>query len=248
MKENLELSSVRATIFVPKIGYNSDNVKKMMELFPGYLPSVVDILPKQLQALGLKINFDNPESQPWQLSTSDQLSKISFYDNKIDIIKSFSLIEKYNVDDLKDISLSMASQLSLIVEAYGFPATRLALAPKIVLPLSDGKVSVSDFSKKIFNINTLENVPVDNCDFNQVYRLSRKIKDRDVLVNHLCKFSAEMVQKTNEQELSIFPLLKVDMDINTFARPDYSFDKASIDSFFAQSYDWCNSLLNIYFD
>ena len=246
MKENLEINSVRCSVFVPKVGYNSENIQKLMKLFPGYLPSVIDVIPKQLQMLGLKMETKNIESQPWQLVSSDSLMKIAFFDNKIDVTISFATIRKYASGTLEDVAKKMSDVLKNIVGAFKFVPTRLAFAPILVLPLQAGDYSVQDFVKNVFAINTFEGSCLDNCEFNQLYRVSRQLDANNYVVNHLVKFNTEMVQRIDGTNSEIFPLVKLEMDLNTLPRPDYSFSMDATNSFYDMAYQWCDSLLNLY--
>lgn len=245
MKEKLEINSVRCSVFVPKVGYNSENIQKLMKLFPGYLPSVIDIIPKQLQILGLKMETKNIEGQPWQLVSSDSLMKIAFFDNKIDVTISFATICKYASGTLDEVAKKMSDVLKNIVGAFKFVPTRLAFAPTLVLPLQTGG-SVQGFVRKVFAINAFEGSCLDNCEFNQLYRVSRQLDANNYMVNHLVKFNTEMVQRIDGANSEIFPLVKLEMDLNTLPRPDYSFSLDAINTFYNMASQWCDSLLNLY--
>lgn len=247
MKEELEINSIRCSVFVPKISYSSENIQVLMKLFPGFLPSVIDLIPKQLQVIGIKLEAKNIENQPWQLMSADSLTKIAFYDNKIDVVIAFSQVCRYDLKQLQDVLFKLSGILETIIGEFKFIPTRLAFAPTIVLPLSNNETYIREFTQKIFSINTFDNSPLANCEFNQVYKLDRNLGGQNFVVNHLVRFNTEMVQKIGDVIPNIFPLLKIEMDLNTVSKPEYSFKENAVKDFFEKSVQWCDSLLNLYF-
>lgn len=243
MKSKLKVTNVRGTIFVPRVDYNTANLRKMQEAFPGYLPSMISpiALPDFVPGMGV---FKN---NSWRLVSSDQTESISFYEDKIDIITNSNELP-YNVELLHKQSQHFLETFMKIISAFSFKSSRLAIAPTLFIPfLENEQNGIHEFTKKIFAFHQFNGSELANCDFSQVYRVPKNLNGSDYLINHLTRFSTEMFQTQVGNVIHIGERLILAVDINTFVNPVYSFDEIALKDFYTNSPTWCEELLSDYF-
>lgn len=247
MKELLKLSNLRCSIFVPKVSYNTENLEKVLQAFPGFLPSTIQpqvAIPVEFVGLPIQINMQNG---PWQISNNDNKTVISFYDDKIDIVIQLDEIS-YDVDFLEKKSKECCDIFEKIMTTFNFVSVRLAIAPTLKMQFNtkNGNNKKS-FLEQIFSLNTFSDVANDTCDFSQVYRINHELNDKTYLVNHLVKFSTDQNAVIQGSTLIVSENLVVSLDVNTFVNPLYSMRIEEIKDFYSQSPSWCDDFLNYYF-
>lgn len=243
MKSNLKTANVRGSIFVPKVAYNSENLDKMRSVFVGYMPTIIapslvaPVFPPFVGALNTNM---------WRLISPDQLVNISFFDEKIDIVVNTNNLS-YDVSEIGKLGTFFFESFKKIVNLFGFTSTRLALAPTLYLPFSEGDSFVKDFTCRIFSFNQFKGSYLDNCDFSQVFRVMNKLNGKDYLINNLVKFSTELFQEQKGNNILVEQRMNISVDINTFVNPQYIFSVLEIFEFFKMSPQWCEELMCSYF-
>lgn len=242
MKSEFNVANLRYTIFTPKVSYSQENLVKLMALFPGYLPTLLQ-RPIPIQVLGnLSVQLEN---EPWQLMSIDKRECICFYDEKIDIIISCDQT-MYSSKEHNSFNVHALDMMSKIIDGFNFDVYRIAYAPTLLFS-DEEKSFVSSFSERVFKINSFQNTSLSNLDFTQVYRLEKRLDDKMFLINHLIRFmsSEHLVRKNNEFSKS--DSLTISVDINTYVNPEYKFGRIEVEKFLSESPSWCNDLLNLYF-
>lgn len=223
---------LRGTIFSNQtIAYNSDNTKILMDLFPNYLPTLLNVeLPNGL----LPIPIDQ---QPWKLASQDQSVNVIITGNKIDIIENIGI--HYTNDKLTDFSDFCSKAFSKIINSFGLEPNRIAIAPKYALKLEDIG-SLQDFASLIFKKNKFNDKLIESCSFNTVFRLSKNIGDKqDVTFNFVSTFEeGNLVEQNKDKPDRIVPCICFSFDINSYPSPDIKFNTTEITDFFTQAISW----------
>ncbi len=243
MKNELRIANIRGTVFAPKVNYNPENLHKMQDAFPGYMPSMISpvSLPEFVPGMGV---FKN---NSWRLVSADQMETISFFDDKIDIIVNCGNVP-YSAELVGKYSARFLESFTKILRAFTFKYTRLAIAPTVYVPFFEGgEHNIHDFTKKIFAFHQFMGSELDNCDFSQVFRVKKSLNGTEYLINLLTRFASDMIQEQSANGIRIGQRLNTSMDINTYVNPEYSFGESELNDFFNNSPVWCEDLLNGYF-
>ena len=243
MKTNLKMGNIRGSIFVPRVAYTPDNLDKMRDAFKDYMPTALpqvampDFLPGYLAM----------NKNAWRMVSPDQKETISFYDDKIDIIVNAEAIP-YTEEEIKKWGKHFFDSFKKIIDAFQFSSIRLALAPTLYLPFTEGSpFTINDFTNRIFAFNKFQGSGVDNCDFSQVFRVNKQLNGKDYLMNLLSRFSTEQYQEQKENTIHTGIRLIVNVDINTFMNPQYVFAENEMHDFYDLSPKWCEELMCSYF-
>ena len=243
MKTYLKIANIRGTIFVPRVAYIAENLDKMRQAFKDYMPTV---LPPQATM---------PEFLPgylamntaWRMVSPEQKETVTFYDDKIDIIVD-TWATTYTEEELKICGEHIFDSFKKILDAFRFSPNRLALAPTLYIPITEnGPFKLNDFTSRIFTFNQFQGSGISNCDFSQVFRINKKLYEKEYLVNLLSRFSTEQFQEQMSNTINPGLRMVVNVDINTFMNPQYIFGENEMRDFYFNSPTWCEELLCSYF-
>lgn len=239
MKDNLVITNMRSSIFMPLLPFEKDNIQALESVVPDFLPALP--MSNPINVGGMVIE---PSGAKWMMVSSDGKRKIVFQDMKIDYIVDIEL--PYSKNAIQNFSELSNSIFKIVMDLSGVSANRLAIAPQI--NINDTEENVKTWVNSIFNKNEFKSVQLDTNEFSQIYRVREKISEKTYLLNYLSKFSSQksLIQKDGKN--TIVDQFLLDLDINTFVDPNYEFKQDSVKDFYNRACDFCEELLNFYFN
>ena len=235
MELKLNIDKLRGTIFTQQINYSPDFVNALSEVLPGYIPSFLTVLP-QNNPNAVIPNF-------WEMVNPITGEHIQFNNSKIDIIIG------RNSSYSSDVVIAFAEHCSTIFERIlsvtGQNSNRLAIAPTFTC--NDSDQDIKRFAKTIFAKNQFKLANIDNCVFNNIYRVNENINGQDILINYLANFYVTNRVDLVEGKNIVKEILTIDFDINTFANESYLFNIDAMKAFFTKSPQMCKDYLEFFF-
>ncbi len=226
------ITEMRGTIFAPQIIYNTDNMTRILGLLnpsEGYVPSIRQQQPSlQINNGGITIN--SPSKNPeWELLSSDRKQRIVFGEQKIDIIRQIN--NNIIGGEESQFTAYCSSIFSLLIEEFNIEATRLAFAPSYVAELSEHS-DITHFSNSIFCKKAFMGSSLDNCNFNNVFRVDVTINGKNIKINFVSVFSDGNKIETKNNVTAIRNCLFFNIDINTLPGVGYKFNLDDVKYFF----------------
>lgn len=231
LKDMYNIKTLRGTIFCPPTQYSKEFVASLGGIVEGYLP----ILIRDNNAL--------PIFPVWQLSSIDEKELLAFNGEKIDLI---SVVEsEINDERVSAFCERCKTVFGKVMEVTGNPSTRLALAPSVVV--TENGARPTELYNRLFNVHELDGVELDSSNLSQVYRVEKKIGEKNVTINFVANFKAEneLVPMGNGNQLRVRYVC--DFDVNTMPLPQYRFSIADLNTFFDSAPAYFSQFYNRYF-
>lgn len=221
------IKTFRGTIFCAPIKYSKEFVAALGDLIEGYLPVIV------------RDNGALPVLPVWQLSSPDEKEAILFNGEKIDLVQ----IVEGTVDNeaLHVFSERCKVVFSKILEVTGYPCTRVALAPSVIV--TENGVSSASLYDRLFAIREFQGSHLDSSNLSQVYRVNKNLGAKEIKINHVVNFHADselVINQIRERYIG-------DFDINTMMNPEYKFSRDDVSAFFDFASDSFTAFYNLYF-
>lgn len=239
MRNSLTITSLRSSIFMPLLPCKRENIEALNTVVPYFLPALS--MSNSINVGGMLIEQSGAN---WMMVSTDRKQKIIFQDNKIDFISEIE--QPYSKNAVEEFSKLSNSILKKIMELSGVMANRLAIAPQI--KIKDTEENVKTWVNSIFNKNEFKSVQLEANEFSQIYRVNEKISEKTYLLNYLSRFSSQKSLVKKDGKNSIVDQFMLDIDINTFVDPNYEFNQNSVKVFFDRACDFCEDLINFYFN
>lgn len=231
------ISLVRGTMFYPRIPFGWPEANRLLERLQDFFPVV----------------YGSPHmdgnvvysSGDWELRKQDGSIRLMFSAQKIDYVVFGQ--KEYSEEAIEEFAKKCSEIFEEIAGAHGQPSSRLAIAPTFVCPTTFAEAKA--ILNIIYNGNkmTFGGAELDNCEFSQVFRPQKTIRDVGISVNFLSKFSTENSISINEGVARQEQVIKADFDINTTPVPGISFPLESIHDFFAKAPSFCEEFYQFYF-
>lgn len=235
MELKLNIDKLRGTIFTKQINYSPDFVNALSGVLVGYIPSFLTVLP-QNNPNAVIPNF-------WEMVNPTTGEHIQFNNAKIDIIINSNT--PYSNDVIIDFAKHCSMIFEKILSITGQNSNRLAIAP--TFSCNDSDQNIRKFAQTIFTKNMFKTANIDNCVFNNIFRVNEKINGQDILINYLANFYVtNRVDLVNGKSL-IKEILTIDFDINTFVDENYLFDINAVKDFFTKSTQMSKEYLDFFF-
>lgn len=241
MELALNLTKLRGTIFTSQIFYSPAFVASLSEVLKNYLPSFLSILPQNNVAPNVIPNGIVPNF--WEMVSTETGERIQFNNIKVDIIKNIDI--PYSTEIITDFSRHCSDVFNVICSVLGQDSTRLAIAPTFTCVDSDENIKL--FAQEIFVKKSFKDSRLDNCIFNNIFRVNEKIGDKKYIVNYLANIYAANRMEIVNGSNTIKETISVDFDINTIVDPTYIFDVKAIMDFFASAPSLCSDYFNFFF-
>lgn len=238
MKDNLEITNLRSSIFLPLLPFEKENIEALEKIVPDFLPALSMSNPINLGGVLIE-----QTAAKWMMVSTDRKRKIIFQDTKVDFIAEIE--SAYSKEAIKSFSDRSNSIFEVVMDLSGVSAKRLAIAPQI--KINDTDENLKTWVNLIFNKNEFKSVQLDTNEFSQIFRVEEKILEKTYLMNYLSKFSSNKSLMNKDGKNSIVDQYLLDIDINTFVNPNYEFCKDSVKDFCDRACDFCEELINFYF-
>ena len=225
------IKTLRGTIFCPPIKYTKEFVASLGDLGEGYLPVLV------------RDNGALPVLPIWQISSPDEKEMILFNGEKIDVVQ----IVEGEIDDdaIRTFSERCKDLFSRILGTTGYPCTRIALAPSVIV--TEKGVNSAPLYNRVFAVREFQHTNMDSSNLSQVYRVNKVIGSNNILVNHVVNFHAESELVTVSNINQIRERYMGDFDINTMVNPAYKFSVDDVKAFFDMATANFAEFYNLYF-
>lgn len=237
MSNTFSISSIRGTVFMPRIPFNGATVSDLLQHFQGYFPCFYG---SPFLDNGI---FFNPGD--WELKAADSSVRVVFQNQKVDYIENVK--SDYSQEVISAFASKCSAFFSEILRSKGQLSPRLAIAPSFLCqqPFSESKGILASFfaDSKI----SFDNNEVDNCEFSQLFRPVKQIAGKEVKLNFLSKFSTETVITEINGVASQNQRIKADFDINTLPVNGLSFSIVAVQNFFGNAANFCEDLYKFYF-
>lgn len=237
MKLDLNIDSLRGSLFLPRLPFDWDVASAIKDVLPDHIPTVVTDFPQI-------INNTQLFKDDWALFTPERNSMFLVQQQKVDYIVTG--IKAYSQDYIKEFAETCANLFAIILSLKNEDSKRLAFAPSFVY---NGE---REIYKKLLDAviakKTFKDTAMDNCEFSQVFRVAEKICDREYIINYLSRFYTR-ASWVNENDRAVMKDVDlIDFDINTFVDTTYSFGTASVKDFFGKASAYCEDFMNWYSD
>lgn len=243
MKDLLQISDFRASLFMPQIPYNNKTLQEILPMFGGFVPSIVQ--PTLELAENQQPRIVNTPNSQWTLISEDRKIEIVFNENKVDVLLHGK--QQYSVELLKALSIQAYEILAKLVGKFGHMSSRLAIAPTLSIEgIPEDKIASFTCSK--FTNSKFKDCEMSNASFTNVYRVIEKICDTNYVNNYNIKIKTLNSLNIENNIIKIVNSLVCELDINTFPDPQYRFDIKKIEAFYSQSPDWTNTFVDYYFE
>lgn len=221
-----KITNLRGTIFTQFIPLNNESLQKILPLFPSFF---VEMIPDG--------NGPFPMFN-WSLKSSTEDCRIVFGNAGINIIKNL------NVDFDQLIINGFANfckeSYEKITSNYGFPISRMALAPTIKIDFENQEEFIA-LCAKIASSKDFKKTPISTISFSDVYRVKEKVAGLEVVINYLANFNT--IEDINtDKKSAIFSA-----DINTFQNLLYKFEKNHLIDFYEKIATWYSEFYHFYF-
>lgn len=239
MKDNLVITNLRSSIFLPLLPFKKENIEALNKIVPDFLPALS--MSNSINVAGMLIEQSGAN---WMMVSTDRKRKIVFQDAKIDFISEIELV--YSKDAIKKFAVFSNSIFKIVMDLSGVRANRLAIAPQI--KINDTEEHVKTWVNSIFKKNEFKRAQLDINEFSQIYRVNEVISEKTYLLNYLSKFSSQKSIIKKDGKNAIVDQFLLDVDINTFVDPNYEFNQNSVKDFFDRACDFCEDLINFYFN
>lgn len=240
MIEKSHFLQIRGTVFCNGgITYTSDNLSKMMTLFPSYVPSLQSIeIPNGLLQGTI-------EQQPWKMVSPNSEYTIFIMPNKIDIILNNGVL--YNEQVIVSFAKFCSDSFIKISNTFDLTITRMALSPKYAVKTSE-LGGITQYANSVFAKSKFCGNPIESMAFNNVFRLIKAIGNfNSVKINFLANFEeGNLVEQSKNKPDTIVPCLCYTFDINTYPVPDIAFKESEITSFFEEVVTWNKEFAEFY--
>ena len=221
------IKTLRGTIFCSPIKYTKEFVASIGDLCEEYLPVIV------------RDNGALRVIPVWQLSSPDEKEVILFNGEKIDLVQ---IVEgTVDNDALRVFSERCKAVFSKILEVTGYPCTRVALAPSVIV--TENGVSSASLYNRLFVIREFQGNSLDSSNLSQVYRVNKNFGAKEIKINHVVNFHADSELVINQ----IREWYIGDFDINTMVNHEYKFSIDDVSSFFDFASDSFTAFYNLYF-
>lgn len=237
MNNNPTILQMRGTIFTQPIGYSIENCNKLKPIIDKYS---LALCPVQLILNGVPKLTEN---SPWQLLSGNNLFRIVFINDKIDIIQGFKQEEEYDessfIQECKFIFKTILSTMEYKVK-------RVAFAPNFAFD-NNSSFSSDLFFSNILTKNSFKGSSAKNVDLTNTFRVKEKLGSNDIDINYVIK----IFQGGKIQNGVIKECLLANLDINSvpLLPLNTSFpDNEIIDYFFDGALEMKKNILNMYFD
>lgn len=221
------IKTFRGTIFCAPIKYSKEFVAALGDLIGGYLPVIV------------RDNSALPVLPVWQLSSPDEKEAILFNGEKIDLVQ---IVEgTVDNDALRFFSERCKVVFSKILEVTGYPCTRVALAPSVIV--TENGVSSASLYNRLFAIREFQGNSLDSSNLSQVYRVNKNLGAKEIKINHVVNFHADselVINQIREHYIG-------DFDINTMVNPEYKFSIDDVSAFFDFASESFTAFYNLFF-
>lgn len=237
MKLAFNVTKLRGTIFTSQISYSPALVEKLSAVLKGYLPSFVTVLPQNNSIPnGIIQNF-------WEMVSTHNGERIQFNNIKIDIVRVIDV--PYSEEVISEFCSHCAEIFNTICSVSKQNSSRLAIAPTFTCVDSDD--NIKSFAQEVFVKKAFKESRLDNCLFNNIFRVNEKIGENQYLINYLANVYASNRIESIDGNNVIRESISVDFDINTFANAKYVFEAGAINDFFAVAPNMCREFFNFYF-
>lgn len=226
-----KLAMLRGTMFCAPIGYSREFVKKLAGIADGYAPLLIG-------GSGMFAMIPT-----WRLISPDEREGLVFDGDKIDVVR----VVENEVDSakLKMFGGRCKEVFGKIMEMLGYVSSRLAFAPSVILAENKDKPAV--LFNRLYQIRKFHECSLETSNLSQVYRVTREIQGKEVIVNHVANFHADS-QLIKERGIDrIRERYICDFDINTMVNPDNKFAASELNEFFDIVPNWFEEFYNIYF-
>lgn len=240
MIEKSHYLQIRGTIFINNgISYNSENITKMMTLFPKYVPS--------LQAIEIPNGLlqGTIEQQPWKMVSPNSEYSIHIVGNKIDILYNIGVL--FNEQIITEFADFCSKSFIRMAQAFNSTIIRMALSPKYAIKTME-LGGIKTFANEVFRKNNFCATGIDSLSFNNVFRVNKKIGNLPcVRVNFLATFEeGNLVEQIKDNPDTIIPCLCFTFDINTFPVQDITFTDFEVNAFFSDVIIWNKEFADFY--
>lgn len=237
MKLNLNIVKLRGTVFTQQVNYSPQIVIALSDVLPGFLPSFVTVIPQNNSVPNAIVsNF-------WEMVNPNTGERVQFNNLKIDIIQNCDT--PYKEEIISNFSDHCSNVFCRIAEITGQPSSRLAIAP--TFSCTDDNQKIKQFAQGIYVNNSFKEAIIDNCAFNNIFRIKEVIGEKTYLINYLANvYAANRVDNIEGKNL-IRETIAVDFDINTFANEGYIFSVPDIKAFFDKSSQMSKSFFDFFF-
>ena len=237
MKLNLNLVKLRGTVFTQQINYSPQIITALSDILRGYLPSFVTVIPQNNSIPNAIVsNF-------WEMVNPTTGERIQFNNVKIDIVQSFDI--PYKEEIISKFSSHCSAVFCRLAEITGQSVSRLAIAP--TFSCTDDSNKIARFAQDIYVKNSFKDAKIENCAFNNIFRINEMIGEKSFLINYLANaYAANRVDNIDGKNL-IRETIAVDFDINTFANEKYVFGISEIRAFFDKASQMSKSFFDFYF-
>lgn len=243
MKNLLQISDFRASLFMPQIPYNNKTLQEILPMFEGFVPSIMQ--PTLELAENQQPRIVNTPNSQWALITGDRTIEIIFNENKVDVLIHGK--NQYSIELLKALAKQAYELLAKLVDKFGNMSSRLAIAPTLAIEgITEDKIASFACSK--FTKSRFKDCEMSNASFTNVYRVTEKICDTNYVNNYNIKIKTLNSLNIENNIIKIINSLVCELDINTFPDPQYRFDIKKIEEFYTQSPDWTNTFIDYYFE
>lgn len=221
------IKNIRGTFFCTPIRYSKEFVTSLGDLCKGYLPIII------------RDNGALPVFPLWQLSSPDEKEVIMFNGEQIDLVQ---VVERAIDDEaIRTFAERCKMIFGKIQEITGHPCTRVALAPSVIV--TENEITSVTLYNRLFIIHEFQGNCLDSSNLSQVYRVSHKLGENDVTINHVVNFHAERELVDNQ----IRNRYMGDFDINTMINPEYRFSIDNVKQFFDFASSNFASFYNLFF-
>lgn len=226
-----KIAMLRGTMFCTPIKYSREFVEGLAGVADGYVPIL----------MGGGEMFSMVPA--WQLISHDEKEVLAFNGEKIDIIKVVD--SEMDSTGLKMFGERCKEVFAKILEMMDYASTRVAFAPSVILTENADK-PMALFSR-LYRILTFRECPLETSNLSQVFRVTKEIQGKKVLVNHVANFHSDN-QLINERGINrVRERYMCDFDINTMVNPDNKFTVSGVNEFFDMGSDCFEEFYNIYF-
>ena len=242
MNFSLNLSMLRATIFVPFVSFSHQLYSEIEKILPGIVPNVPSNVNIPLDVRGNLFPFPS-----WALQRQNDNDFIIFQPNKIDYIRGFEVSSSPDTKAQWENFIDVNRQLmDILVPKAGGVASRIAIAPKFHFYSPDDvwfKIISRTFAQREF----LGSEMIEG-DFTQTFRVQKNLGDVSKQINFVCKFRVDQELRMVNNMPRQRDVNVIDFDINTAPFNTYTFNLAQIQAFFKDSSIFCKEILDFYLD
>lgn len=240
MIEKSHFLQIRGTVFCNGgISYTSENLSKMMALFPGYVPSLQPIeIPNGLLQGAI-------EQQPWKMVSPNSEYTIFIIPNKIDIILNTGVL--FNEQVIVTFAKFCSESFLKISNTFNLAVTRMALSPKYAVKTTDIG-GLTQYANNVFVKTKFCGEPIESIAFNNVFRMFKDVGNlKSVKINFLANFEeGNLVEQSKNNPDTIVPCLCYTFDINTYPLSDIIFKESEIIGFFDEVIKWNKDFADFY--